>query len=101
MQTIDTDPSTRVERWSQLLGIEDAQVMRASFWAATDADRMNVLEQRVILQDVTRTRTDEVFFTGETVHMLLREALCSFCAYHKLEYMQGMNEVLAPLLAIS
>ena len=101
MQTIDTDPSTRVERWSRLLGIEDAQVMRASFWAATDADRMNVLEQRVILQDVTRTRTDEVFFTGETIQMLLREALCSFCAYHKLEYMQGMNEVLAPLLAIN
>jgi hypothetical protein len=75
MQTIDTDPSTRVERWSRLLGIEDAQVMRASFWAATDADRMNVLEQKVILQDVTRTRTDEVFFTGETVQMLMSEAI--------------------------
>jgi len=98
---IDTEPSTRVERWSHLLGIKDAHVTRASFWLAADADRIRVLEQRVILQDVARTRTDEVFFTGDTVQLLLREGLCSFCAYHHFEYMQGMNEVLAPLLAVN
>ena len=60
-----------------------------------------VREQRVILQDVARTRSDEVFYTGESVQMIMCKALQYFCAHYRLEYMQGLNEVLAPLLAIN
>jgi hypothetical protein len=98
---IHTDPSTRVARWARIFEIPSPHVTRAAFWAATEEAKASLKEDRVILQDITRTRGDESLYTIESVQVLMREALRSFCSFHELEYMQGLNELLAPLLAIN
>jgi hypothetical protein len=91
---------TRIRRWYDIFSIDDGS-RPARFWAATQAMKDKVADARVIRQDVARTRGDETFFKHAPIRRLMHECLLDFCAFHKLEYMQGLNEVLAPLLAIN
>ena len=55
-------------------------------------------EQHVLENDVLRTRADmPVFRTSEATSLMLR-LLQSFCLKQKIEYKQGMKEILAPFI---
>ena len=60
-----------------------------------------VSEARVIEQDVVRTRANEAFFRSSKIRGLMKQTLLRYCGFYHLEYMQGLNEILAPLLMIS
>ena len=89
----------RIERWSNLLGV-DPSSSKARFWSASKESKA-LVEHRVLKQDVKRTRSDELFYNNSRMRQLLEQCLLCFCAYYRLEYMQGLNEILAPLLAIN
>ncbi len=55
-------------------------------------------DKRTIHQDILRTRADDVFFRSKI--FLLKRALEAFCVYHRVNYMQGLNEILAPIMTI-
>jgi hypothetical protein len=102
VESVDVDPVTRLQRWAAILHIDDdPHTSRAQFWALSAEAKEEVKEQRTIGMDVVRTRADEPFFQGEIIRELMSKALQCFCGYYDFEYMQGLNEVLAPLLAIN
>ena len=90
----------RIQRWSQILGIAEGAHHRARFWDASDEEVGAVAESRVIEQDVLRTRADVGYFRTPRVRSLLKAALLRYCGFYKLGYMQGLNEILAPLMAL-
>ena len=92
-------PVNRVQRWSDLFGIDPGS-SKARFWNASKESKA-LVEHRVLKQDVNRTRSDELFFNNSRMRQLLEQCLLCFCAYYRFEYMQGLNEILAPLLAIN
>eukprot|EP01038_Epipyxis_sp_PR26KG_P011572 gene11572-15495_t len=55
---------------------------------------------RKIKRDVLRTRTDDAFFASARVQYVLNRMLLEFCMTQKIDYIQGINEILAPILAI-
>lgn len=55
-------------------------------------------DKRTIHQDILRTRADDAFFRSKIY--LLKRALEAFCVYHRVNYMQGLNEILAPIMTI-
>ena len=92
---------TRVERWCSQFDIEQRSGLKARFWNVSMESKSIVSEGRVIKQDVLRTRADELYFADKRIRQLLEQCLLCFCGYYKLEYMQGLNEIIAPLLAIN
>jgi hypothetical protein len=80
------------------LGIHDHE-KTAKFWNKS-IDVTAVPESRVIDQDVMRTRSDETFFRNGLVRGLLRLILLRYCAHYDVRYMQGLNEIIAPLLLL-
>lgn len=92
---------SRAEQWCSLVGLtEPFSQVEARFWRAGEDELSPVAEARVIEQDVMRTRADEAFFRQDSVRRLMKHALLRYCGYYRLEYMQGLNEILAPLLVI-
>ena len=87
----------RISRWCAALGLE--QESRAKFWTASEEATNSVLEYRVIEQDVHRTRADTRYFRAERTRRLMRMALVRYCGFYKVGYMQGLNEILAVLMA--
>lgn len=57
-------------------------------------------DKRTIKQDVLRTRGDDDFFRDSDIRNLLKVSIEAFCLCHDINYMQGMNEILAPILTI-
>jgi hypothetical protein len=92
---------TRMVRWCDLFDIEPKSSLRARFWNVSLESKSVVSERRVIKQDVLRTRADELYFADKRIRKLLEQCLLCFCGFYKLEYMQGLNEIIAPLLAIN
>ena len=90
---------TRLENWKRLLSIEDGPAV-ARFESVPTKDAQKYAKNRVIIQDVLRTRADEHFFRSNLVRTVLRQTLVRFCAFNKIEYLQGLNEVLAPILTL-
>lgn len=68
----------------------------------------NFVDHRVIAQDVNRTRGEITFFKREDTQAWMRRALTAFCCgdpkniskHPPTEYMQGLNEILAPFCLI-
>ena len=57
-------------------------------------------EYRVICQDCERTRQDVAYFRTPEVQAWMRRALVLLCTSCGIEYMQGLNEILAPCLLV-
>ena len=60
----------------------------------------DLYKSRVIEQDVARTRADETFYANKSIRCLMKEVLMRYCAHYRLQYMQGLNEILAPFLKL-
>mmetsp|Transcript_18491 Transcript_18491/g.41830 ORF Transcript_18491/g.41830 Transcript_18491/m.41830 type:complete len:454 (+) Transcript_18491:177-1538(+) len=88
---------SRLSLWKQLLGV-DSDDVRADFESATEECTRANSKRRVIHQDVLRTRADEDFFKSLFVRAVMRQTLIRFCSHRSIEYMQGLNEILAPCL---
>ena len=52
---------TRAQRWSSIFGIDKKTAPKARFWNVSHESKSSVSEQRVIRQDVLRTRADDLF----------------------------------------
>lgn len=89
----------RLENWKRILGIEESD-STAKFESVSLKDTLKNSKTRVINQDVLRTRADEPFFRSDFVRSVLKQTLIRFCSFHKIEYMQGLNEILAPVLTL-
>ena len=92
-----SEGTRRVARWCKALGLDPET--RARFWTASEEATNSVLEYRVIEQDVHRTRADTRYFRAERTRRLMRMALVRYCGFYKVGYMQGLNEILAVLMA--
>lgn len=57
-------------------------------------------DRRTIYQDVQRTRGDVAFFRSSSTRHMLRLTLEAFCVFYGVNYMQGLNEILAPILTV-
>jgi len=57
--------------------------------------------QRVILQDIERTRGEYPSFHTPEMQDWMARAIALFLKEHDVEYMQGLNEMLAPFLFIA
>jgi len=99
----------RASLWSLLLlGPRDeaARVLAGAeeLLASFDADGGAALEQfgeaRVVAQDVERTRADVPYFHSAGTQAWLRRSLVAYCVDSGVEYMQGLNEIMAPFLLI-
>jgi len=88
----------RLKSWCNILGVDaDAH---ARFLGAS-AEAVNAVgESRVIEQDVMRTRADIAYFRSRRVRRLMKVALLRYCGFYNVGYMQGLNEILAPLFAM-
>lgn len=65
-----------------------------------DMDAFIFIKAKKIAQDVVRTRANDSFFRRRDIRVLMNQTLVSFCAFYRIDYMQGLNEVLAPTLLI-
>jgi hypothetical protein len=93
------DANCRLSEWKKILGIvEDCR--SPNFETVSKLDVARNTKTRVISQDVLRTRADEELYRLPQVRSLLRISLTRFCSYHRIEYMQGLNEILAPVLSL-
>ena len=90
----------RLEKWKELLGI-DGNIDSADFEHVTREEVLKNTKTRVINQDVLRTRADEPFFRYPFVKCILKQTLIRFCSHHRIDYMQGLNEILAPVLTLN
>lgn len=82
-----------------MLDIENSD-LKPRFWSAKELDLSAVPESRVIEQDVRRTRANETFFSTHSIRYVMQQALLRYCAFYNVNYMQGLNEILAPLLML-
>jgi hypothetical protein len=57
-------------------------------------------EQHVLEADVPRTRAENEIFRSPSIRTVLHRILQKFCLEHSIQYKQGMNEVLAPFIAL-
>jgi hypothetical protein len=92
-------PRHRAEVWALMLGLDKtADDLTAVNEALETIDVANAPNHRVIAQDVERTRPSQV----STEHQLwLRKALTLFCHECDADYMQGLNEILAPFILLT
>jgi hypothetical protein len=95
----DFSEGDRIGEWKSLLAIRPGEEL-AAFESVKREEVSRNTKTRVINQDVLRTRADEVFFRSSVVQMVLKHSLTRFCSYYRIEYMQGLNEILAPVLAL-
>ena len=93
--------SGHIDTWLELLNIDSLGNVEPKFWHASDIDLSAVPEARVIEQDVKRTRADEIFYSSEKTRQVMLQALLRYCAFFRICYMQGLNEILAPLLSLN
>lgn len=103
--------SDRANKWKQLLLHIPSQPhpppsaslsLLALFEEQVDLQRVSTYPKiRQISQDVMRTRQDEGFYSSNYVKSVLMQTLLKFCVHQSIDYMQGINELLAPILAIS
>lgn len=98
----------RADKWKQLLHIlpqplsSPSSSLLALFEEQVDQQRVSTYPKiRQISQDVMRTRQDEGFYSSNYVKSVLMQTLLKFCVHQSIDYMQGINELLAPILAIS
>ena len=98
----------RADKWKQLLHIPSqppplpSASPLALFEEQIDLKRVSTYPKiRQISQDVMRTRQDEGFYSSGYVKSILMQTLLKFCVHQSIDYMQGINELLAPILAIS
>lgn len=89
----------RLENWKRILGIDDSSAV-AKFESVSAKDTQKNSKTRVINQDVLRTRADEPFFRTAFVRSVLKQTLVRFCSFHRIEYLQGLNEILAPIFTL-
>lgn len=101
----------RQEEWSSILLGSNADIEVAESKVLLDSMTDEVVEafseHRVVEQDVERTRGEILFFRNEKTRMWMRRALTAVCFGNSegdsnggIEYMQGLNEVLAPFLLL-
>jgi len=102
----------RISLWTLLLlgppDIAAAQIAEAERLLATpDAELEAFAEWHVIGQDVARTRQDVSYYRSEKTQAWMRRALALVCIDRSgggnelgSEYMQGLNEILAPFLLL-
>ena len=95
---MDDGAAGLMAEWLTLLAADDAS--SAAFLSATGAVQGDQYKSRVIEQDVVRTRADETFYAARSVRCLMNEVLVRYCAHYRLQYMQGLNEILAPFLRL-
>lgn len=66
----------------------------------TSIDIQNYQKTKQIYQDVLRTRSNELYYSTSIIKSLQCQTLLKYCIHYHIDYMQGMNELLAPMLAI-
>ena len=93
------DKSDRLSKWMSILGITDDKET-AHFESVAEEELAKNTKMRVITQDVLRTRSDEPFFKNGFLKAIMKQTLIRFCSFHRIEYMQGLNEILAPILTL-
>ncbi len=92
----------RTKEWSKILKLTDLNSV-PKFWYTTDAsvnEYMKQADMRTIDQDVVRTRANEEYFQSPKIRHVMKNTLLKFCTYHKISYLQGLNEILAPLFML-
>jgi hypothetical protein len=88
-----------LEEWSFILRDHPAQPAFLS--ASREAiNAFSFIKSKKIALDVVRTRADDMFFAQKKIRVLMIQALIAFCAFYNIDYMQGLNEILAPTLVI-
>lgn len=99
----------RLKTWSTLLlgvslgnnGYLEGNDIEQSFLKQDIVDPVEPCgEQHVLEADVPRTRAESEMFRQPGVRRYIRIILQSFCLDHCIQYKQGMNEVVAPLLSL-
>ena len=71
------------------------------YWNFRTGDEVrNLMDARVIERDVDRTRSNDSYFRDKKIRLLMKECLVRYCAYYKIYYLQGLNEILAPMLTL-
>lgn len=91
----------RMRIWSALLlgyGIDHVSLKSDVSREKDGSSLPNCREQHVLLNDVSRTRADVPMFRSPNVTSTLQYILQKFCLDQRIEYKQGMNEVLAPFI---
>ena len=109
------DESTRLTEWCCRFGIDisggvlaqpsgsDQAIAqhRPKFLNVTTEVSTIIPENRVIEQDVLRTRGGDPLFKNHCMKVLLQHALLKYCAYYSITYMQGLNEIMSPMLTLT
>jgi len=90
-------PSDLGAVWKDRLGIGSGNANDDSLIYSVSLDEPN---QRVIRYDCERTRGTLDDFKRTDIREVLERILTLYCKNHNLSYKQGLNEVLAPFVAI-
>jgi hypothetical protein len=99
-----TVPELRPRLWRLLLlGCAEAFPAEAKGWsqAVEGLGELSINECHVLAVDVPRTRGDVAAFKTKDMHASLTSLLTRFCLAHGTRYRQGLNEVLAPFMALT
>lgn len=92
---IESNSSLRLRVWSLLL-LKSNVISTASL----PLPQESCIEQHVLEADVRRTRATIAEFLSKEYQDALTHILQTFCLQYKIQYKQGMNEILAPFLLI-
>jgi len=98
-----TAPELRPRLWRLLLLGSSEPLPDAVGWsqAASGLGQLSVNEGHVLAVDVPRTRGEVAVFKTEGMQSSLSALLTRWCLAHGTRYRQGLNEVLAPFMALT
>ena len=100
MRPLEVPWERRAAVWAALLEVDErADDPREA--AALQAVALDLENQRVVRVDVERTRPRLRAFRSEAVRAQLSRMLTRFCKARGVSYKQGLNEVLAPFVAVA
>jgi hypothetical protein len=93
---INPSNSDRIKAWDKFF--TDISTEKPRFLTVSNKTSQSISELRVIEQDVMRTRSNEPFYEHKSIQYIMKRILIKYCAFHSIQYMQGLNEILAPLI---
>eukprot|EP01138_Halocafeteria_seosinensis_P016356 gb/GECG01016687.1/.p1 GENE.gb/GECG01016687.1/~~gb/GECG01016687.1/.p1 ORF type:complete len:804 (+),score=104.71 gb/GECG01016687.1/:1-2412(+) len=92
----DIPSAYRLKLWQSLLGVDP--MSQALLEQRINGVALDLPNQRVVRMDTQRTRADLPLFRCDTMRERIQNILTYYCKNREVEYKQGMNEVLAPVM---
>ena len=92
----DIPSAYRLKLWQSLLGVDP--MSQALLEQRINGVALDLPNQRVVRMDTQRTRADLPLFRCENTRERIQNILTYYCKNREVEYKQGMNEVLAPVM---